>query len=216
MSREIKYAAGAAGIVALLGVAAYAVANNKLSWGTSKVCAPWLRNGPVALVGDSIGVGMEKPLRAAVSPAPLTAIPKGGHAANQTLQRVKENPKILESDLIFVSLGSNDYAGAPNAKAIHELIDLLVSDRAHVIWVLPPNILLNPPPPPATREKQDEFLRILHEDPHVRAGEVTLWTPSDAVRHEFWQFDRIHLTPKGDTLLAQEVADWARHPCLLM
>mgnify|MGYP000697511651 CR=1 FL=1 len=118
MSRETKYAAGAAGIVALLGLAAYAVANNKISWGTSKVCAPWLRNGPVALVGDSIGVGMEKPLRLAVSPAPLTAIPKGGHAANQTLQRVKDNPKILESDLIFVSLGSNDYAGQPNAKAI--------------------------------------------------------------------------------------------------
>jgi hypothetical protein len=169
----------------------------------------------VVLVGDSIGQGLAKPLAAMLKQLGVTLVSADGKTplvvkgvtVKGLLPVIKAHASVLYgAHTVLVSLGSNDAAmQSPNVEvqAAEDLVKLLGSTGAQVVWIVPPSFRLKPDdvPLPATEKKQNQFDMILTNGLVDNRIE-----PNDPVFHEL-SSDSIHLTtPKGYTLFAAQIS----------
>lgn len=163
---------------------------------------PRLKQGDqVVLLGDSLGVGITKPLTELLASQGVTlvAVPRVGWTARQTAKLYQASDD-LQGAAVVASLGSNDGAlldPSGEAADVQAIVDTAFARGAQrFLWIVPPNYAISSPPAPATPEKQQAF-EALWSDPRV---ELLRASPEQLGP------DRIHLPPAGYAELARQVA----------
>ena len=171
--------------------------------------------GKVVLVGDSIGVGLAKPLGVLLQQAGVLLVTADqgvplvvtGKTVKGLLPLLKTHAGVFQgASSVLLSFGSNDAAMADPGKEVPEvedMVSLVTSGGGQAVWIVPPSYRLvsDAVPPPATSHKQDVFETIL-----TVGLPVERVTPSNDVMAELSPADSIHLRPKGYSLYAMQIA----------
>lgn len=161
----------------------------------------WLDPGQsFLLLGDSIGVGIQKALNELSKSygTTLTSMVKIGSTAGYWSRHVE--PGDAGYPVIILSLGSNDAALADldaEGPDICNLVAQLSERGAHILWFLPPSFRKD-----ALTAKQARFAELL-----LQCGAIQLDLlgpqPSVASDHDM----HLHLTPDGYRVLAAQIFD---------
>lgn len=153
-------------------------------------------HGPVALVGDSLAVGLTPHLRAELAPRNLDARPRGGTTALDWTSG-KDKAKLaaaLEQKpaVVLISLGTNDTHGKVTEEKLTERFRLLV-ERIEAAGAVA--VFLEPPSLPWA---YDSIARAAR----AAGGRVIVAPPSGTVA---MQPDKIHPTPAGSKAWAEYI-----------
>lgn len=99
------------------------------------------------LIGDSLAVGLAAPLKKELAPAVLTTSAHVGSRASDWVaggkyrQELDGAFKMLQPEVVLVSLGTNDLAGkAPFAKHFKEIGDWVRTNGAAPVFLGPPEL----------------------------------------------------------------------------
>jgi lysophospholipase L1-like esterase len=149
--------------------------------------------GNVALIGDSLAVGLTPHLRAELAPRSLDARPRGGTTALDWTSG-KDAPKLAAAldahpSLVLISLGTNDTHGTVTEEKLTERFRLLV-ERIEAAGAVP--VFLEPPPLPWPYQSIARAARA--------AGARVISGPNVKM-----QPDKIHPTPAGSKAWAEHI-----------
>lgn len=160
----------------------------------------WLQPGQsFLLLGDSIGVGIQKPLneRSEAYGTKMTTRLKIGSTASYWNNVVEDGD--AGYPIIVLSLGSNDAAMAnpeSEAAAMDSLIAKLSDRGAHILWFPPPSFHAD-----ALKPNQQKFQQMLMDRGVIP---LDLLGPQPSVASDPM---KLHLTPDGYRVLASQIFD---------
>jgi hypothetical protein len=153
---------------------------------------------PVLLIGDSIGVGIERPLRERLEAygSHLDALVKIGTTARYWSTHL--DGRDGGYPVILVSLGSNDVALGPEQEDadLAHLAALLQSRGNAVYWITPPSFRQG-----AFKPKQQLWADMMRDH---GIPELDLDGPQPSVEYDPM---RLHLTPDGYAQMAGQIVD---------
>jgi hypothetical protein len=208
--------------VAGLGVGAAVVLSRQAPEDGAQQLPPLIPRSPqlvpgdvVLLVGDSIGVGIAPPLKTILAQhgVILVSYAHQGDAAAATAAILQDRGVPDRQRIVLTSLGSNDAAGnkPEPLSSLKQIRDQAVTADGPIAsatylplwWLQPPSFLVpkDKVPAPATWQKQALFRAAVMDAKFDGPGIA----PSPAVLAQLGA-DRIHLSPLGYKLYAQEIA----------
>lgn len=156
----------------------------------------------VALVGDSLGVGMGPPLRKLVEAEGAALDVRA--TVGTTIRQWARNPWLSEvlarkPAVVVVSLGTNDLPLAGDrTEDVKSIVRQVQTAGAELAWVEPPTM--------PTLPDRGNVRAVLHA-----AVPAESLFPGPSVAFERAP-DQIHATPRGYATLAEAVWSWARRP----
>ena len=152
--------------------------------------------GTVALLGDSLNVGLEPYLADELSGWTLDSENREGRRTEEGLSELDSLDRPL-APVLVVSLGTNDFGGDPAvfARQVETLLDRVGRDRC-VVWS---TLWLD-----GTLAAHNDVLRsIARSRPNLVLED---WAELVASRPELLAFDRVHGSPEGYAERAERIA----------